>query len=146
MKHVRESLLWVVVSLWMLVALLPANLWYEPGSLRIDDHGYQENFELLYDGYVEHTFKGSYSVVVRDISTRQIVHEETSGIFTYQQDSERPVPLLKDWWAPQMGHLEPGSYEMETCWTVHNPLWGLVPSKTTCTQSNIFRVVDDQDE
>ena len=137
-----ELALWVGLSAWAGLAIWPASYWYNAGLLQVRDTRLGQGLVLDYDGGAVRPFLGSYSVVVRDLS-QSIVGEDRSGIFQYRADAQRPSPLTIEWWAPgdeRMHALPVGAYRMETCWTVHDAFWGIVPSKTTCATSNIFSV------
>jgi len=138
-----EKCLWSAAVLWAVAALIPASYWYDAHDTRIDDFSEGGEFELLYSGGPVRAFIGSYAVIVRNVEKRQVVGEDRSARFPYRVGGQRPAPLPIAWWAPgdaRLRALPPGSYQMETCWTVHDAFWGVVPAKTTCSESNIFRV------
>ena len=138
-----EKTVWGAATLWAMAALVPAAYWYDAHDTRVDDFEAGGVFELLYSGGPVRDFIGSYAVIIRNTETRMIVGEDRSARFAYRVGGQRPAPLTIEWWAPgdaRMHGLPPGSYQMETCWTVHDAFWGLVPPKTTCSESNIFRV------
>lgn len=139
-----EGCFWVVAALWAAAALVPATYWYDPRDMRIDDIVEGDQLELLYSGGTVRDFIGSYSVIMREAGRNEIVGEDRSARFRYRSDSNRPDPLTIEWWAPgdeRFHNLRPGSYQMRTCWTVHDAFFGLVPGKTVCSESNIFRVL-----
>lgn len=144
MKNAKtEILAWLIAAIWVTAAVWPATFWYNPGHMRIVDVEKGQPIELKYDGGVVRSFLGSYSVVLRDIHTSQVVGEMGSARFNYSDEAQRPYPLFLDWWAPnseQISYPDRGDYVLYTCWSVHGRFFGLVPSKTTCTESNIFSV------
>ncbi|MEL7114636.1 MAG: hypothetical protein AAGP08_03450 [Pseudomonadota bacterium] len=144
-----EGLIWVLALAWAIAALVPARFWYDAHDTRVDDFYEGDPFELLYSGGAVRDFIGSYAVIIRNTDTRAIVGEDRSARFPYRADAVRPMPLTITWWAPgdaRAHALPPGSYQMQTCWTIHDAFWGLVPAKTTCSESNIFRVHQRQRE
>lgn len=145
-----EALAWVVAATWATAAVWPATFWYSPGTMKIDDVYVGQDIELKYEGGAERPFLGSYSVVLRDIHIPAIVAEMGSEKFNYDPARRRPDPLKMDWWTAGYKPImfpEVGDYVLETCWTVHDSFFGLVPSKTTCIESNIFSVKEmKQDE
>lgn len=144
MIGVKEFGLWVLAAIWTVLALWPASTWYSTGALRIDDYRQGEVMQIAYSGGPARQFKGSYSVVIRNASSGEIVSEDRSSVFTYKTGVTRPDPITINWWAPgdeRAFNLPAGTYVMETCWTVHRVFGGLVPAKHTCTESNIFRVM-----
>jgi hypothetical protein len=102
--------------------------------------------ELLFSREVRHDFTGSYSVIVRD-GNDTVVAEDSGGPFGYKSTSTLPKDLTLAWWAGGISdtvrNLPAGLYNMETCWTVHNPFY-VTPSKTVCVQSNVFEVTNAQ--
>ncbi len=140
----KEYVIWLALGAWGVMAAWPASFWYEPGQMWVGDYVVGEEMPLRYDGGARHGFTGSYSVVIRKSATNEVVAEDRSSVFQYTPQSQRPTPLTIEWWAPgdiRMKQLTPGEYRMETCWTVHGRFFGVVPSKTTCTDSNIFQVL-----
>lgn len=142
-----EKILWTLAALWAVAALFPASFWFDAHDTRVDDLVEGDPLVLLNSGGPLRNFIGSYSVIIVDVQTRTIIGEDRSARFPYRVGTSRPDPLTIEWWAPgdpRMHRLAPGSYQMETCWTVHDAFWGLVPPKTTCSESNIFRVLPDE--
>lgn len=120
------------------MALIPASIWYAPGTLAIPDSVEGEPVELLYQGGAVRDFTGRYTVVSRDLRTSEIVCEAVSGYFPYEVDSVRPEPLYMDWWAPsdpRCNALPAGTFSTQTCWTVSGVLGGLAPPKHICGEA-----------
>lgn len=144
---IRELIFWIVVSLWTVGAVWPMSFWYETGEIRIDDYQVGEQMEIIYNGEVKRDVKLSYSVIIRQAETNKIISEESSSIFNYRPGSIRPDPITIEWWAPasfKSHNLNPGAYYMTTCWTAPNMFGGIVPSKVSCAESNIFVVTNPE--
>lgn len=140
-----EVAAWLLAVAYAAIALWPASFWYDSGTMRVDDIRQGEQLELIFSGGARRDFIGSYSVIIRDAHSNQVIVEDRSAPFEYFADSRPPDPLTIEWWAPgseAMHGLPPGSYIMKTCWTIHGRLFGLMPAKTTCVASNIFRVTE----
>lgn len=123
---------------YLALALWPAAFWYKAGSTVFPDAVEGEVVQLEYNGGPRREFIGSYSVLGRDFSTREVVCEARSSRFPYEPDSKRPDPLDMEWWAksdPRCHSFSSGTYSISTCWTIHGLFWGLVPDKTLCTSS-----------
>lgn len=143
----KEIGIWVVIGLWFLSVSLPASLWYKTGQLHIPDYTQGTNPSIVYNGGPVRNFKGSYGAVVRSAKTGEIVAETPqSSIFSYKPNAARPDLLKLDWWVnshEKTMNLPPGSYTMETCWTIRPPLFFLM-NKYTCAESNIFTVAPNE--
>lgn len=125
--------------IYLAAALLPMSRWYEVGELAVSDTVVGEPIHIEYHGGAVQEFLGSYTVIVRDFDTRLIACDAAGGPFMYEAGSPRPSPLMMGWWAPSDSRcqsLPSGVYVMETCWTVHQVLWGLVPPKTGCVAAS----------
>jgi hypothetical protein len=144
--HRIELLLWVVGLFWASLLVVPASFWFDPHTLYVPDAVAGEDFELIYTGDVNRDFNGYYSVLIRsaeDLSTPN-GGEMRSGTRPYSPEAvtSRPNPITMSWWAHEIDveNLEPGYYLLNTCWTIVNPLFGLVPNKTVCIESNVFHL------
>lgn len=125
------------------MVMTPVGHWYNVGDIAVRDAAAGQPLEIDYHGGAVRQFRGSYSVIVRHFGSRSIACEATSSPFTYEVDAQRPDPLTMDWWAPsdrRCWTLQPGTYVMETCWTVHSPFRGLVPAKIECVTSRDFTI------
>ena len=140
-KH-AERVIWLLALAWAMIAVWPASFWYNAGALEVEDAQAGAEILLRYNGGPERPFIGSYAVVVRDATTLAVVDEDPSGKFPYRPKVQRPARLTLEWWGPRLKPLKPGSYFLETCWTVHGRFWGLVPGKTTCNESNVFHILE----
>lgn len=139
-KALRELAGWLVAVAWLTMAAWPAEYWMEPGTIRVDDFLQGSDFEVISTSDPIRDFTGSYTVILRDATSGQVVQEYASGIFPYEHGVERPDPIYISWWAPGITPLSVGTYVMTTCWTVYETFWGIVPKKTTCSESNPFVV------
>ena len=128
---------WAVFMLaYLTMALWPASYWYDPGQLVIKNNVEGDPVQLLYQGGARRNFTGSYTVLMRDFQTQEVVCEASSGFLSYSVDSKRPDPLFMDWWAPSDPRCNAppvGTFQTTTCWTISGILWGLVPPKHVCT-------------
>lgn len=136
-----EWIFWLASLIWVTLAAWSASFWYDVGAVRIDDSPVGHPIQVLYTGGARRDFRGAYSVILREAATGQVVDEDRSSVFQYRVGVDRPDPIFLTWWAPGLSETIPvGSYVIETCWTVHGAFWGLVPPKTSCATSNIFRI------
>jgi hypothetical protein len=140
-----ERLIWLFAVAYVTLMALPATIWYDSGELFVANSIVGQDMALGYDGVIKREANISYSVVVRDVITNEIVMEDAGGPFHYKVESQRPDPLLMSWWSPRTygdgDRLDEGVYRMKTCWTVVEPFFGAVPPKTACVESSIFRVL-----
>jgi len=150
--RITELIVWALGFLWITLFAIPATIWFEPHTMFVPDATAGEDFELIYTGDVNREFTGYYSVTIRraeDFST-PTGGEMRSGTRPYSPDavSGRPDPITMSWWAHEIDveSLEPGYYILNTCWTVVNPFFGLVPNKTVCIESNVFYLAEEGEE
>lgn len=121
------------------MAMVPVSFWYDVGEITVADVEQGEPILLEYNGSAVRPFVGSYSVIARRFTSRQITCDASSAPFPYELDVDRPDPIPMEWWAPsdtRCHRLPAGAYSLKTCWTVHQPFWGLVPSKTECARAH----------
>ena len=128
-------LILAVLALYGLVASVPAS-WthFEIGYV---DVNYPN---VAFNSRVKRDFLGSYSVTIRN-TEGSVVCESHSGVFTYRSRvaiGARRVESL-EWWAPGCGDLEPGTYTMDTTWTIHRG-WRILPNQHVTITSNEFKV------
>lgn len=135
-----EIALWGIAMTWATLALWPASFWYDAGKMEVEPAVVGHPLVLDYTGGVRREFKGSYTVVIRRTSDGVIVSEDRSGVFVYTPHSTRPEPLTFGWWSPRGTLPLAGTYYVKTCWTIHQPFWGVVPNKSVCTEPSIFRI------
>lgn len=147
--RVNKALNWLVLlPLAIYLALhwtLSFDRYYEAGGIEVIQPAVPGEITLAYNGGPKAQFVGSYSVTIRKFETREVACETGSSRFRYTPDSERPDPITMRWWsggAPACINLAPGIYVMETCWTIHDRLFSLLPPVTGCVKSNRFAVSD----
>ena len=121
-----------------LVAIPAKWIWYEPHVLTVGDGP----GAIRFDRIIKRDFVGRYSGSIRDVTTSAIVCDFNGGPFTYRKDSALPERIDLEWWTgkEQCSDLDAGSYVLETCWAVVDPLWGMLPDKSVCLTSNVFKV------
>lgn len=125
---------------YLALASVPISHWYDVGDLALPEAVEGQPVRIEYHGGAVRDFMGSYTVIARDFGTRAVVCDAASGPFRYEVGAPRPDPLTMDWWAPgddRCSSLSQGTYSLETCWRVHNPFRGLVPSKVGCASANL---------
>lgn len=136
-------LLLIYTAFW----LAPATLWYQPQSLTIaqTDPGVVPAVVMTRD--IRFRFMGTYTVDVREIETNRLACRG-SGRHNYKPATGDFATDLQDFAGddPKCSSLPHGVFYAEACWTVEQPLWGILPSKTTCIISNPFRVSQEESE
>ena len=137
-----EISIWMVLSGWGLLAVAPAAIWYDAGTVFVEDADVGTPPVVLYDGGPNMEFDGTYHVNLRDAVTNKVVDESPSGPPRPYRTGVDRGDIDLEWWAPSFDYPIPvGRYYVETCWTVHRPFWGIVPDKTVCAdRSNVFTV------
>lgn len=120
-----------------------ATYWYENRSVGIANTIEGEPIILTVDRTVKRAFSGSYTVLLRHVSNG-VIQCEAGGALRYKPGTELPDPVTLAWWAWSDTrcagpNVPPGTYTVETCWTIHNP-WAILPDKTICGVSNVFEV------
>lgn len=127
-------------AIYLALASVPISRWYYVGDLALPETVQGGPILIEYHGGAVRDFMGSYTVIARDFATREIFCDASSGPFKYEVGAPRPDPLTMAWWAPgdpRCQALSAGTYALETCWKVHAPFGGLVPSKVGCTSANL---------
>lgn len=125
-------------------ALVPPSYWYEVRSVIVADAVTGTPNQVTAYREIKRPFKGSYHVIIRGVDDASAVCDAASNVFPY-----RPMPavlLVKDmaWWAPsdpRCSNLPPGTYVMDTTWTIHGPFYRLSPDKSFTITSNPFMVL-----
>lgn len=134
----------LIVSYLVLWAL-PASWWFESRSLQVSDAVVGELPIVIEDRHIHWSFIGKYTASVRSAVDPQVIMPgcHGSGEIPYKGGLDgRKSYDLSDFIdnAPGCARLPEGAYYVEVCRTVLYPLWGILPSKTTCVTSNVFNV------
>lgn len=138
--RLREIILWLIVTIWVCLWAVPLSYWYSVGQIRVEDAREGDSPRIYYNGRVINKATISYHVIIRDAVTGEIVSDDSSSPFLYTPNTKRPDAIDLDWWSPKHEVLEPGIYILTTCWTIYGRFYGVVPAKTECISSNIFRI------
>ncbi len=129
------------VALW----LVPASFWFDSRSLKVSDAFVGEVPVVVEDRTIHWSFLGSYSASVRFTEIPQEIAFGCTGSGDIRYRGGLSGPKSYDLAEYADGkescrHLPPGNYFVEVCRTVKYPLWGILPAKTACRTSNIFRI------
>jgi len=134
-----------IAVLWAIMALVPANwFWFDPGRVIVGDGMAAHPPEVSFTRKIKRDTRMKYQVVIREVGGA-VVCDPASAAFTYRKDATLPDHIDLIWWTGNDARCwprEPGTYLMETCWTVVSPFWGLVPPKPICRESPPFRVTE----
>lgn len=147
-----EWFLWLVLGVWAILSAWPASSWHGITEIRVLDSTQGQDFEIVVVGRPLREFTGSYQVTISDAVTGATCAgcEHVSGARPYSPENERPDTVTISWWAPDIDYqaMEPGSYVMETCWTIHSPFGEFAPvaDKHMCVASNVFVIEEDPDK
>lgn len=135
----------IVVVAWGATAAVPATwFWYRPGLVLVSDGSLERPPHIDFTRTILRPADIKYSVVIRNLTTGEVACDPARGPFPYTPDAELPESIDLEWWSGNDARCWPresGSYVMSTCWTVVRPVWGIVPPKSTCRESNPFRIV-----
>lgn len=148
MRLIIHAIFMFIMIGYIGLAMLPAKLWYNPERMFIADIEQGEDLVLSYEGGAVRKFIGSYAVKMRKIENGQPVCDAYGGPYGYMAGAAFPEPLTMKWWAVSDSrcygsNVPEGQYYINTCWTVHNVLRGLVPTKEVCIDSNVFTVLPE---
>lgn len=119
----------------------PSTFWIEVRSIRVFDAQAGEPVLMAVDRTIKRPFSGKWVVSVRRLMTsgRQSLYCTASGETDYQVDSEYPEPLTLRWWTfPNCDPLPPGTYVINTTWTVEGD--GFLLNRRITKSSNIFQI------
>lgn len=132
-----------IAILWAVMAVVPAHwFWFDPGRVIVGDSDGTKPPSVSFEREIKRDVRMRYQVVIRKIGGAAVC-DPASAAFTYRKDAELPDDVDLVWWTggdKRCWPREPGTYLMETCWTVVSPFWGLVPPKLICRESAPFRV------
>ena len=133
-----------VLIMWGMASAIPPNfIWFKPISVLIADSDVGSPPQISVGRIIYHPVLMSYQVAIRDVGNSNTVCDTSGGPFTYEPSALIPDDADLEWWVGGEGlcwPLNPGTYIVETCWTVEKPFWGLVPPKTICLNSNTFTI------
>lgn len=139
------DLLAVLVILWAGAVVMPLSwLWYAPGEVRISDSTTDAPPVVDFARVIKRPVQIRYQVVIREMHERRVVCDPGFGPFTYRPDAALPDAPDLIWWTggdPRCWPRAPGTYIAETCWHSGRLLWGLIPGKSVCRESNPFSVI-----
>lgn len=129
---------------WGALFAIPGELiWFDPQEVIISDSRIENPPTVSFKRDIKRDVKMKYQVVIRELRSKVPVCDPTRGPFTYRTDSELPTPINLIWWTgadERCWPREEGTYIAETCWTIVEPFWGLVPPKSVCRDSNPFSI------
>ena len=123
--------------------LVPGTLWFEPKKVFIDNSTIDKPPSMTVEREIKITSDIKYSVVLRQIGKAQAICDAGAGPFTYNKTRGPLEDIDWTWWTgadASCWPVAPGSYVSDTCWTIVQPLWGLLPPKTVCITSNVFTI------
>lgn len=147
--------LWWVLILPLLIGLyayavwgVKAERWYQPEVVFIEDTTQGGDPLVKINRSIFHDFDGQYSVGIWRVPPEGHMHCGGSDTLRYNGGLYQPHTANLTQWAddPWCGRLPPGNYFAEACWTILRPFGGLVPAKTTCVTSNIFKVMERKED
>lgn len=143
MRRLSEVLLWLVFLVFGVLSVIPGEYWMETGStMKVENSVHGEDFEIYPTNRIKRNFLGTYSVLVRELHTDEVVSEDRSGIIQYKVGTARPDPIrFYGWWSPGAREIPPGDYTITTCWQIEAfPRVPFVSHKTVCVESLPFIV------
>lgn len=121
----------------------PATWWFDPGVPIVADSTTEAAPEIGFTRTIRRDTLMSYQVVIRRADGLATVCDPSAGPFTYRRAAKLPAHVDLVWWTggdSRCWPRQPGTYVMETCWTVEKPFAGLLPPKTVCRASPPFRI------
>lgn len=123
--------------------LVPATWWYQPGTIIIADTPGGSDPVVSADRQIRRSFDGLNAVSIWRVPPDGHVACAGSDTLRYKGGLYHPHTAPLTQWAddPWCARLDPGEYYAEACWTVLRPFGGLLPAKTTCINSPVFRVL-----
>ncbi len=140
------SVAMAMMSAYLIWDGLPASLWLDVRSVVVFDAQQGEAPKMQIDRNIRRDFDGVYRV--------EFERQNRFGLFTiipklnttdsvsYNTDARPPADIDLDWWTyPKTVRLDPGSYRIETCWTIKLML---LADRHTCVKSNVFRILPRQ--
>jgi len=134
-----------VLAYWALYFIPTASYWMTVGRVTAFDAPFGASVVMEVDRSIRRPFTAEWRVLVRrhDGLGWQIVCTARGG-GNYRPDASLPSPLTLDWWTDgQCPSPPPGQIMVSTTWTINSGLPGV---RTVVAESNIFRVVDMEEE
>lgn len=129
------------IGLWV----LPPSFWFESRSLKVADAYVGEAPIVVEDRAIHWSFVGRYFTSTRFAENPQEIAFGCTGDGTiyYRGGLDGLKSYSLDEYTDSKDacrKLPVGTYFTEVCRTVERPLWGILPPKTTCRTSNVFKV------
>lgn len=124
---------------------MPASFWFDSRSLKVADAIVGEAPVVVEDRHIRWSFLGSYSTATRFAEVPQEIaygcHGDGEIPYRGGLDGPRSYDLVEFTDGKEACRkLPPGAYFVEVCRTVERPLWGILPQKSKCWTSNVFKV------
>ena len=111
--------------------LVPVSaLWFVPGTPVFSDSAEGDPVTLAYEREIKRDSRIEYAVAIKRAGSNSTVCDVRGGPFTYKTSIGPVVDRTLSWWTQDnmlCNHLAPGSYWVETTWTVVYPLGDLLP-------------------
>jgi hypothetical protein len=133
--------------IWIALVAVPVSFWINVRHVTVASAETPADVTMRVDRDIKRPFAGSFVVTVRRSPGGGFVCSTgSSKMIVYRPNAEMPDPLYLWWWLGSKAALascddfRPGGYLLETCWTVLQPFWGVVPEKTWCIDSNGFKI------
>lgn len=139
---VAVLLAWSVATA-AIVEALPARLWLDVRSVRVDDAPHGTPPAIHVDRTIRRAFSGRWYATIWSMtgaSPWAVCVASAPHDIRYRPGAPNPVGRDLDWWlAPTECQLAPGSYQMTTTWEIR-VFAGFVTHASV--DSNIFRIHD----
>lgn len=119
-------------SAYVIGAMLPLEwFWFDPGTPRFADTEVGGDPPLTYIREIKVVVALSYSVILRDMTTQDVVCDAAGGPFDYLPSKSGPlVGKTLSVWAPaddRCAHLPVGEYYGSVTWEAAYPLRAFLP-------------------
>lgn len=137
----RGWILGPALAVYTAAWLAPATLWFQSRAITVSDSVVGQVATVTEDRSIRWSFYGEFTASVRRVSDDVATACSGSGSRHYigGQDGYRTSDLID--WAdnnPACAWIPPGTYYLDTCWTVLHPLLGIIPAKTACWRTEPF--------
>ena len=130
MRRLEWAILAAMVIYTGCVVVPASALWFIPGIPVFSDAVQGDPVPLAYEREIKRDSRIEYAVSIRRAGTNSTVCDVRGGPFTYKASIGPVVDRDLAWWTqdnPHCNNLSPGSYWVETTWTVVYPLGDLLP-------------------